>query len=157
MATPAGPSSPDPQHFPTAATFRRWLLRYHASTTELWVGFYKQASGRGGMGYVEAVEQALCFGWIDGVVRGVDNERYAQRFTPRKPRSNWSAINLRRYATLDAAGQVAPAGLELDRDEPLPLFAVDRGRAGPEERRVGRGLAVCVQRRHEVVESAHRR
>lgn len=98
------------RHFATAAAFRKWLERHHADTAELWVGFYRQASGRGGMTYLEAVEQALCFGWIDGVVRKVDADSRMQRFTPRRARSNWSAINLQRFARLQAAGQVAPAG-----------------------------------------------
>lgn len=96
--------------FATAASFRTWLARHHASRTELWVGFYRKASGRGGLTYVEAVEQALCYGWIDGVVRTVDAVSRAQRFTPRRAKSNWSALNLQRFATLQAAGRVAPAG-----------------------------------------------
>lgn len=98
------------RHFATAASFRAWLDRHHASRSELWVGFYTKASGRGGLTYVEAVEQALCYGWIDGVVRKVDAVSRAQRFTPRAARSNWSALNLQRFAALQAAGRVTPAG-----------------------------------------------
>lgn len=106
----AGQASSEVKHFASAASFRRWLERYHASRTELWVGFYNKHSGRGGLTYIEAVEQALCFGWIDGVTRGLDGERHGQRFTPRKRRSNWSAINIRRFEALKAAGQITPAG-----------------------------------------------
>lgn len=98
------------RHFATAAAFRTWLERHHADRTELWVGFYSKASGRRGLAYVEAVEQALCYGWIDGVVRKVDAVSRAQRFTPRTAKSNWSALNLRRFAALKAAGLVAAPG-----------------------------------------------
>ena len=98
------------RHFATAAAFRTWLGRHHGEALEIWVGFYNKASGRGGMTYVQAVAQALCFGWIDGVTRKVDSDSHAQRFTPRRPRSNWSAINLQRFAALQEAGLVAPAG-----------------------------------------------
>lgn len=100
----------EPVHFASAAAFRRWLARHHASATEIWVGFYKRGSGRGGLTYSEAVEQALCFGWIDGIVRRIDSERHVQRYTPRRPRSQWSAVNVRRFTALVAAGQVTPAG-----------------------------------------------
>lgn len=99
-----------PKHFASAASFRRWLERYHASRPELWIGFYNRKSGRGGLTYPEAVEQALCFGWIDGVARAVDSTRHAQRFTPRRRRSHWSAINVRRFNALEASGQIRPAG-----------------------------------------------
>ena len=81
------------RHFKTAAAFRAWLDAHHATTTELWVGFFKKHSGRGGLTYQEAVDQALCYGWIDGVRKRVDEVSYAQRFTPRQSRSHWSAIN----------------------------------------------------------------
>lgn len=100
----------EPAHFPSAAAFRRWLERHHATAPEIWVGFYNKRSGRGGLAYQDAVEQALCFGWIDGIARKIDEERHAQRFTPRRPRSQWSAINVRRYEALQADGQVRPAG-----------------------------------------------
>ena len=76
----------------------------------MWVGFYKKASGRGGLTYPEAVDQALCHGWIDGVRRRVDDASYAQRFTPRTASSNWSQINIRRVAELTALGQMAEPG-----------------------------------------------
>ncbi len=97
--------------FRNPADFRRWLERHHASETELWVGFYKKDSGKAGMTYAEAVEEALCFGWIDGLVRGRDTESYMQRFTPRKATSIWSAINLRKVEELKRAGRMAPPGL----------------------------------------------
>jgi uncharacterized protein YdeI (YjbR/CyaY-like superfamily) len=103
--------APDPRFFRTPAEFRRWLERHHDSETELWVGFYKKDSGKGGMVYMQAVEEALCFGWIDGRVRGRDAESYMQRFTPRKAKSVWSAVNLRKVEELTRAGRMAPAGV----------------------------------------------
>lgn len=105
------PSKPSATFFPTAADFRRWLEQYHTEMTELWVGFYKKSAGKSNITYPEAVEQALCFGWIDGVCNSLDSESYTNRFTPRKPRSNWSAINIARVEKLQAAGLMMPAGL----------------------------------------------
>ncbi len=102
----------NPRFFRTPADFRRWLERNHASAAELWVGFWKKGAGKAGMGYDEAVEEALCFGWIDGLVRGRDAESYVQRFTRRKPKSIWSAINLRKVEALERAGRMAPPGRE---------------------------------------------
>lgn len=78
----------------------------------MWVGFYKKDSGRGGLNYAEALDEALCFGWIDGVRKRVDEFSYTQRFTPRKPRSNWSLINIRHAERLKKAGRMRPAGLK---------------------------------------------
>jgi uncharacterized protein YdeI (YjbR/CyaY-like superfamily) len=100
-----------PTFFRTPATFRRWLERHHASETELWVGFYKVKSGKAGMVYREALDEALCYGWIDGLVRRVDEDSYAQRFTPRKKDSTWSLVNVRRVQELIAEERMAPAGL----------------------------------------------
>lgn len=97
-------------HFPSAAAFRTWLERHHATEREVWVGFYKKDSGRTGITYGEAVDEALCFGWIDGIKKRVDDLSYTNRFTPRKPTSNWSAVNIRRYQELRKAGRVAPPG-----------------------------------------------
>ena len=105
-------ANPTPKYFRTPAEFRRWLERHHASETELWVGFYRKDSGKGGMGYAQAVDEALCFGWIDGLVRGRDAESYMQRFTPRKAKSIWSAVNLKKIEELTRAGRMAPAGIQ---------------------------------------------
>jgi uncharacterized protein YdeI (YjbR/CyaY-like superfamily) len=100
-----------PRFFPTAAAFRAWLEKNHASTGELFVGFYKKRSQKKGISYTEAVDEALCFGWIDGVKKRVDEDAYTHRFTPRKGRSCWSAVNVARAKELIAAGRMAPAGL----------------------------------------------
>jgi uncharacterized protein YdeI (YjbR/CyaY-like superfamily) len=100
-----------PTFFKTASEFRRWLEKHHASATELWMGFYRKASGKAAITYHEALDEALCFGWIDGVRRRLDDEAYVQRFTPRTARSYWSAVNIRRVEGLIAAGRMHPAGL----------------------------------------------
>jgi uncharacterized protein YdeI (YjbR/CyaY-like superfamily) len=99
-----------PKHFRTAAAFRAWLEKNHDKKRELWVGFYKKSSGKAGMVYKESVDEALCFGWIDGLVRSYDEESYMQRFTPRKASSHWSTVNIRKIAELEAAGRMHPAG-----------------------------------------------
>ena len=92
------------------ALWRRWLERHHASKREVWLAYYKAHTGKPSVTYVEAVEEALCFGWIDGQVQRIDDESWVQRFTPRRPNSNWSKVNLRRFARLTAEGLVADAG-----------------------------------------------
>jgi uncharacterized protein YdeI (YjbR/CyaY-like superfamily) len=100
------------RYFRTAAEFRRWLAAHHRTETELLVGFYKKASGRAGIAYKEAVDEALCYGWIDGIKKRVDDARYTHRFTPRKAGSIWSLVNARRLEELIALERVARPGLE---------------------------------------------
>jgi uncharacterized protein YdeI (YjbR/CyaY-like superfamily) len=97
--------------FKTAAAFRVWLEKNHANTSELFVAHYKKASGKVAMSYPEAIDEALCFGWIDGVVRKIDDERYGHRFTPRKAGSIWSLVNIKHVERLTAAGKMMPAGI----------------------------------------------
>lgn len=98
------------QVFPTAADFRSWLEVHHASADELWVGYYKKRAGKHAMTYPEAVDEALCFGWIDGIGYTVDDELHTNRFTPRRRGSSWSAVNIAKMAELEAAGRLHPAG-----------------------------------------------
>ena len=91
--------------------FRAWLEEHHDSATELIVGFHKKGTGVPSMTWPECVDQALCFGWIDGIRRSIDDSRYTIRFTPRKPASTWSARNIARVAELTKAGSMHPAGL----------------------------------------------
>ena len=100
----------DPAFFATPTEFRAWLEKHHASEKELLVGFYKRDSGRPSMTWDESVEEALCFGWIDGVRRSLGEESYTIRFTPRKPGGNWSARNVARVADLEARGKMTSAG-----------------------------------------------
>ena len=101
-----------PTFFRSRAAFRAWLEKYHDRKSELHVGFYKAASGKGGLTYKEAVDEALCFGWIDGITRSLGEEAWTIRFTPRRPRSNWSRININRVAELRKAGLMHEAGLK---------------------------------------------
>ena len=100
-----------PVFFCTPSDFRNWLERNYATATELRVGFYKKASVKVAMSYQEAVLEALRFGWIDGVLNRVDGESYLHRFTPRKPRSTWSRVNVAHAERLIAAGKMHAAGL----------------------------------------------
>jgi uncharacterized protein YdeI (YjbR/CyaY-like superfamily) len=100
-----------PKFFPTLADWRAWLEQHHADADELWVGFYKRGSGRASITWPESVDGALCFGWIDGVRHSIDEVSYTIRFTPRKPRSTWSAINIKRMKELQKSGLVHPEGL----------------------------------------------
>ena len=112
MPQPQKPKPQKPTYFATPAAFRAWLEAHHATTTELLVGFYKRGSGKPSITWPESVDEALCFGWIDGVRRSIDDERYTIRFTPRKARSTWSAINIKRVAELTKLGRMQPAGME---------------------------------------------
>ena len=103
----------DVRIFPTAAGFRSWLESNHDEASELWVGYYKKGVRKTSMTYAESVEEALCFGWIDGLTRRIDDEVYTVRFTPRRKTSNWSAINIGKVAALTAAGRMHPAGLRI--------------------------------------------
>lgn len=94
----------------TRAAWRAWLSKHHASKHEIWLVYYKKGSGKASVAYAEAVEEALCFGWIDSTVKTLDAARYAQRFTPRKRGSNWSRPNLDRVVRLIADGRMTPAG-----------------------------------------------
>ena len=100
----------EPHFFETAAEFRAWLEANHEASTEVIVGFYKKGSGKPSMTWPKAVDQALCFGWIDGVRRSHGDDAYTNRFTPRRKGSNWSAINITRVGELTERGQMTPAG-----------------------------------------------
>src|SRR3972149_10451235 len=100
-----------PKYFKSPEALRAWFAKYGATRTELWISYYKKSSGKGGMVYKQALDEALCVGWIDGVVRSIDNACYMQRWTPRKPKSNWSNVNIRKVQALIAAARMTPAGL----------------------------------------------
>jgi uncharacterized protein YdeI (YjbR/CyaY-like superfamily) len=94
----------------TLARWRKWLADHHDSESEVWVIFYKQHTGKPSVTYLDALDEALCFGWIDSLVKRLDDDRYARKFTPRKPASKWSAINIKRYAELEKAGRLKAPG-----------------------------------------------
>lgn len=100
-----------PRFFKNALALREWLARNHEKTSELWIGFYKKESGKRSITYREALDEALCFGWIDGVRKRLDEDSYIQRFTPRRARSVWSNINTKRVEELKKLGKMEPAGL----------------------------------------------
>ncbi len=100
-----------PTFFPTPAKFRAWFERNHLRKDELWVGYYKKASRRKSITWPESVDQALCFGWIDGIRKSLDDESYVIRFTPRRKKSNWSTVNIRRIGELIQLNLVHESGL----------------------------------------------
>jgi uncharacterized protein YdeI (YjbR/CyaY-like superfamily) len=95
------------------AAWRLWLAEHYASAHEVWLVLYKKACGLPSVTYEEAIEEALCFGWIDGLIRGIDEQRHTRRFTPRLPGSRWSAVNLARVRKIVAEGRMTPIGLAL--------------------------------------------
>ncbi len=99
--------------FTAAAAWREWLAAHHDTAAELQVGFYKRGAGQPSITYQEALDEALCYGWIDGVRKGPDEASYTIRFTPRKPRSNWSAVNIRRVEELLRLGRMQPPGIHM--------------------------------------------
>ena len=105
-----------PVFFADREAFRAWLEEHHATATELWMGMYKKSSARPSITWPEAVDEALCFGWIDGVRQRIDDESYMNRFTPRRPNSNWSAVNVRRVQELKRQRRMRAAGLKAFRE-----------------------------------------
>ena len=119
----------EPHFFDSPAAFRAWLEEHHATETEVLVGFWKAATGRPSLTWSQSVDEALCYGWIDGVRRGLDDESYTIRFTPRKARSKWSLVNVRKVGELTAQGRMRPAGLatfEARREEDTGVYSFER-------------------------------
>ena len=100
----------NPIYFETPKEFRSWLVKNHTIKAELWVGFYKVSTGKPSLTWSASVDQALCFGWIDGLRKSIDSERYTIRFTPRKTNSIWSVINIKKIEALTQAGMMTDAG-----------------------------------------------
>lgn len=101
-----------PKFFKTPIAFRKWLTTNHSKSKELWVGYYKKSSGKPSITWPESVDEALCFGWIDGVRKSLDEQSYVVRFSPRKPGSIWSTINIRNMERLISEKRVQPVGLK---------------------------------------------
>jgi uncharacterized protein YdeI (YjbR/CyaY-like superfamily) len=108
---PNSSSEKKPLIFASAAALRQWLARNHGCARVLWAGLYNQRAGKTSLTYKEAVDEALCFGWIDGVRKSVDSFTYTVRFTPRKRGSNWSAVNIKRATELTEMRRMTPPGL----------------------------------------------
>src|SRR5260221_3259488 len=102
----------DATFFPSSAAWRAWLEEHHETASERLLGFYKTNAGVIGITYAAAVDEALCFGWIDGVRKRIDESRYTIRFTPRRPRSIWSVVNIKRAGELAQLGLMQPSGLK---------------------------------------------
>ena len=100
-----------PTFFATPAAFRAWLKKHHRTANELWVGYYRKDSGKPTITWQESVDEALCFGWIDGIRKKINDESYTNRFTPRRAGSNWSAINIAKVEELTNQKRMQPAGL----------------------------------------------
>lgn len=109
------------------ADWRQWLMDNHASASEIWLVYYRPASGKPRIPYLHAVEEALCFGWIDGIAKKMDEERTAQRFTPRRPRSHWTELNKERARRLIATGLMTDAGQAV-----LPDLSVENFQIAPD-------------------------
>ncbi len=138
MPKSPAPSS-EPIFFEDGAALRRWLEKHHATATQFLLGFWNKASGRQTLTYFEALDEALCFGWIDGVRRSLDENRYVQRFSPRKAKSTWSLVNVKKAEALIAAGRMAAPGLAaFEAREPnrTGLYSFEQGKTptlGPKE------------------------
>jgi uncharacterized protein YdeI (YjbR/CyaY-like superfamily) len=119
----------EPHFFETPEDFRAWMHANHQTASELWVGFHKVGSGRPSITWPQSVDEALCVGWIDGVRKRLDDDSYVIRFTPRKPTSIWSAVNIRRMGELEAEGRVLPAGAAAfarRRDDKSAIYSYER-------------------------------
>lgn len=122
--------------FRTPSDFRKWLKQNRVTAPELWVGYYKKGSGKPTITWPESVDEALCFGWIDGIRQRVDELSYKIRFTPRRKTSVWSAINIKRVEVLTAEGRMQPVGLkafEARRENKSGIYAYEQRRAQLEE------------------------
>jgi uncharacterized protein YdeI (YjbR/CyaY-like superfamily) len=135
--------------FPTPADFRAWLEQHHDSADELWVGFYKKGTGKPSITWPESVDEALCVGWIDGQRKSIDEASYAIRFTPRRPRSIWSAVNIKRAEELVRTGRMRAAGLKA-----FEQRADDRSRVYSYEQRQAAKLDAAADRLFRANEKA---
>ena len=125
-----------PAFFRSPPELRKWFEKNHATLPELWVGFYKKDSGRASITWPESVDEALCFGWIDGIRKSVDEVSYKIRFTPRRQGSIWSSVNVKRATALTEEGRVRPAGAKAfaaRRENKSGIYAYEQRRAELEE------------------------
>ena len=122
----------EPTFFRGPEQLRRWFARHHTTKTEIWVGFYKKDSGKPSITWPESVDEALCVGWIDGIRKSIDGESYKIRFTPRRPRSIWSAVNIKRVSELTKAKRMLAAGIkafEARKENRSGIYAYEQRRA----------------------------
>lgn len=140
----------------TPDRWRAWLAKHHASESEVWLIFHKKHTGRPTVAYQDALDEALCYGWIDSLIKRLDDDRYARKFTPRKAESNWSSVNVKRYGELKAAGRLAPPGLRRG-PEGRPIVDGPRATAVPAfiERAFRRDVTAWT--RFEILAPSYRR
>jgi uncharacterized protein YdeI (YjbR/CyaY-like superfamily) len=137
----------EPIFFDSPEAFYEWLEEHHDKETEVWVGYWKKATGKPSLTWSQAVDQALCFGWIDTRSQSIDSERHMQRFTPRKPASNWSRVNIEKVARLTEEGKMRPAGVaafEKRRPEKSGVYSFERrdeAKLDPEQEKLFRANA----------------
>ena len=129
--------------FRDAAALRAWFGKNASKSDEIWIGFYKKSSGKSGISYAEALDEALCFGWIDGIRKSLDDVSYVNRFTPRRQRSVWSRVNIEKVQALITAGRMTPAGLaeyEKRSPEAMGLYSFEQGQVklSPDQEKVFR-------------------
>ncbi len=133
-------SEADPIFFKGPSEFRKWLDRNHDRAPELWIGFWKVSTGKPSITWSEAIDEELCFGWIDGIRKSIDADSYKQRFTPRRPRSIWSRINIGRVEALKKQGRMMPTGLAaFEKRDVTSAYAFEQGDGatlGPKEQAV---------------------
>ncbi|PWT86064.1 MAG: bacteriocin-protection protein [Acidobacteria bacterium] len=135
------------KYFKSATVFRSWLEKNHATTQELWVGYYKKSSKQPSITWPESVDEALCFGWIDGIRKSVDGLRYTIRFTPRRGGSIWSAVNIKRARELSDKGLMKPPGmaaLDARKENRSGIYSYEQRSAnldGPYEKRLRQNRA----------------
>lgn len=116
--------------FKTQNDLRKWFEKNHATESELWIGMYRKDSGKGGVDYKQALDEALCYGWIDGIRKKLDADSFTQRFTPRRPKSVWSKVNIAHVKRLTEAGRMMPTGMaEFDKRSPEATATRDETRA----------------------------
>ncbi len=138
-----------PKFFPSPSAWHAWLEENHQKHEELWVGFYKVGSGKPSVTWPEAVDGALCFGWIDGVRKSLGESSYVIRFTPRRPKSTWSAINIKRVAELTNLNLMRPAGVQA-----FERRAGDRSEIYAYEQRMGAKLSAEYEKKFRANEKA---
>ena len=141
----------------SSAQWRKWLADHHDAESEVWLIFHKRHTGQPSITYEDAVNEALCFGWVDSLIKRIDEDLYARKFTPRNEDSKWSTANRRRYAELQAAGRLAPSGVmrpptsrsgDAPRPTEAPAYMQKALRAHPEARRNFEKLAPSHRRQY---------
>jgi uncharacterized protein YdeI (YjbR/CyaY-like superfamily) len=141
----------------TVAEWKKWLAKHHATEPEVWLIFYKKHAGAKGVAHKDALDEALCYGWIDSLVRRIDDDRFAIKFTPRKPDSKWSSINKKRYLELKAEGRLTPAGVNRPPTEETRDAPERREFGFPRYIRVALENNPTAQRNFDALPPSHRR